>query len=46
MFGSNVQRNILTAIASLLVSSVAIGSAVLPSQVAAAPINAEIVTYA
>jgi hypothetical protein len=46
MFGPNFQRNLLAAFASLLVSSVAVGSAVLPSQVAAAPINAEIVTYA
>jgi hypothetical protein len=46
MFGPNFQRNLLAAFASLLVSSVAVGSAVLPAQVAAAPINAEIVTYA
>jgi len=46
MFGLNIQRHLFAAIASLLVSSVAVGSAVLPSQVAAAPLGAEIVTYA
>jgi len=45
MFGETFKRNLLAAIASVLVSSIAVGSAVLPSQVAAAPIGAEIVSY-
>ncbi len=44
MFGENFQHHLVAVFASLLMSSIAVGAAVAPAQVAANPI--EVVTYA
>lgn len=46
MSGLNIKRHLVAAFGALLMSSIAVGAAVGPAQVAAAPLNAEIVTYA
>ena len=44
MSGSNFHRHLIAAFASLLMSTIAVGAAVAPAQVSAAPV--EVVTYA
>jgi len=44
MLGSKFQSHLIAAFASLLMSTIAIGAAVAPAQVSAAPV--EVVTYA
>ena len=44
MSGSNIQRHLVAAFASLLLSTIAVGAAVAPAQVSAAEV--EVVTYA
>ncbi len=44
MFGLKFQHQMLAAFASLLMSSIAVGAAIAPAQIAAP--NAEVVTYA
>ncbi|WP_260508496.1 hypothetical protein [Sphingomicrobium aestuariivivum] len=39
MFGKNVQRHLAAAVASILMSSIAIGAAVAPSDLSASPIE-------
>lgn len=39
MFGSNFQRHLVAAVASILMSSIAIGAAVAPSDLSASPIE-------
>jgi hypothetical protein len=43
MSGSNFHRHLIAVFASLLMSAIAVGSAVAPAQVSAAPV--EVVTY-
>ena len=44
MSGSNFNRHLIAVFASLLMSTIAVGSAVAPASVSAAPV--EVVTYA
>jgi hypothetical protein len=44
MSGTKFQRHLIAAFASLLMSTIAVGAAVAPAQVSAAPV--EVVTYA
>lgn len=46
MSGLNVKRQLVAVFGSLLMSSIAIGAAVGPAQVAAHPTQTEILTYA
>jgi len=46
MSGLNFKRHLIAMVGSLLMSSIAVGAAVGPAQVAASPTNAQIVTYA
>ena len=46
MSGLNLKRRLVAMFGALLVSSIAVGAAVGPAQVAAAPLNTEILTYA
>ena len=46
MFGLTIKRHFIAAVASVLMSSIAVGSAVIPSQVSASPAGTEIVSYA
>ena len=46
MFTRKVQDQLVAIIATILVSSIAVGSAVLPGVATASPVQAEIVTYA
>ncbi len=46
MFGQSFQNHLLAAFVSLVMSSIAVGAAIAPSQVSAAPVETEIVTYA
>ena len=46
MFGLTIKRHLVAAVASVLVSSIAVGAAVVPSQVSATPTTSEIVSYA
>jgi len=44
MTGSNFQRQLIAVFASLLMSTIAVGAAVAPAEVSAAPV--EVLTYA
>ena len=44
MSGSKIQRHLIAAFASLLMSTIAVGAAIAPSQVSA--VQVEVVTYA
>jgi hypothetical protein len=46
MSGLNFKRHLIAVVGSLMMSSIAVGAAIGPSQVAAAPLQTEIVTYA
>ncbi len=45
MSGAKFHRHLITAFASLLMSSIAVGAAVAPAQVSAAPLEVEVVSY-
>lgn len=45
MFGLTIKRHLAATFAALLMSSIAVGSAIIPAQVSAAPMDAEIVSY-
>lgn len=46
MFTRKIQDQLVAIVATILVSSIAVGSAVLPAVATASPAQAEIVTYA
>jgi hypothetical protein len=45
MSSTSLRHHLIAAVGSLLMSSIALGAALAPSQVAAAPLDAKIVTY-
>ena len=46
MSGLTFKRHLLASFAALLMSSIAVGAAIAPGTVAAAPLQTQIVTYA
>ena len=46
MFTRKIQDQLVAIVATILVSSIAVGSAVLPGGATASPVHAEIVSYA